>query len=327
LQDVSQNEVDKGTGVKRDNVNYLMVGIVVLAGFILLLGALVMMTGRSGASTAYYTHYRNVTGLRYGAPVFYEGYRIGQVSAITPEHDPGATGVRSTRYKIELAVRRDWPIPKDSLAHLTSTGLLADVAIGITEGSSKDAAAANSELAGVESSDIFAAMNELAGQLTDLTRNQIAPLIKNLSQHVDSIASVIDKNTPELVAQSHALLTRLNAASDSLNDVLKPDNRAAIGAILANVRDMSKELRGTQAKLDDALAQLDSIAKENRPGVRESVDNLRSILAALSGRIDSITQHLEVASRNFDEFAREVRKSPNRILLSPKADSVEEDNQ
>jgi len=72
---------------------------------------------------------------------------------------------------------------------------------------------------------------------------------------------------------------------------------------------------------------LDSIAKENRPGVRESVDNLRSILAALSGRIDSITQHLEVASRNFDEFAREVRKSPNRILLSPKADSVEEDNQ
>src|SRR5882724_5950436 len=71
--------------VKRDNVNYLMVGIVVLAGFVLLLVALFIMTGRSGASTAYYTHYRNVTGLRYGAPVFYEGYRIGQVSAITPE--------------------------------------------------------------------------------------------------------------------------------------------------------------------------------------------------------------------------------------------------
>ena len=28
-----------------------------------------------------------------------------------------------------------------------------------------------------------------------------------------------------------------------------------------------------------------------------------------------------------DEFAREVRKSPNRILLSPKADNVEEENQ
>jgi phospholipid/cholesterol/gamma-HCH transport system substrate-binding protein len=313
--------------VKRDNVNYLMVGIVVAVGFLILLVALVMITGRSGASTAYYTHYRNVTGLRYGAPVFYEGYRIGQVASITPERSAGADGTRSTRYKIELAVRRDWPIPKDSLARLTSTGLLADVAIGITEGSSKDAAAPNSELAGVESSDIFAAVNELAAQLTDLTRNQIAPLIKNLSQHVDSIASVIDKNTPELVAQSHALLTRLNNASDSLNDILKADNRASIAAILGNVRDTTKELRGTQAKLDETLAQLNGIAKENRPGVRDSVDNLRAVLSALSGRMDSISQHLEGASRNFDEFAREVRKSPNRILLSPKADNVEEENQ
>ena len=313
--------------MKRDNVNYLMVGIVVAVGFVILLAALVMITGRSGAATAYYTHYRNVTGLRYGAPVFYEGYRIGQVASITPERGAGPDGVRNTRYKIELAVRRDWPIPKDSLAHLTSTGLLADVAIGITEGSSKDAAAANSELTGVESSDIFAAMNELAGQLTDLTRNQIAPLIKNLSQHVDSIASALDKGTPELVAQSRALLTRLNNASDSLNDILKSDNRAAIAAILGNVRDMTKELRGTQAKLDEALAQLNGIARENRPGVRDSVDNLRSVLSALSGRMDSISQHLEGASRNFDEFAREVRKSPNRILLSPKADNVEEENQ
>jgi phospholipid/cholesterol/gamma-HCH transport system substrate-binding protein len=313
--------------VKRDNVNYLMVGIVVAVGFVILLAALVMITGRSGASTAYYTHYRNVSGLRYGAPVFYEGYRIGQVASISPERGAGADGARSTRYKVELAVRRDWPIPKDSLAHMTSTGLLADVAVGITEGSSKEVAAPGSELAGVEASDIFSALNELAGQLTELTRNQIAPLIKNLSQHVDSIASVIDKNTPELVAQSHALLMRLNSASESLNDILKPDNRSAIAAILGNVRDISKELRSTQSKLDDMLGQLDSIAKENRPGVRDSVDNLRSILSALSGRIDSITQHLEVASRNFDEFAREVRKSPNRILLSPKADNVEEENQ
>jgi len=31
--------------------------------------------------------------------------------------------------------------------------------------------------------------------------------VKSLSQHVDSIASVLDQNTPELVAQSRALLS------------------------------------------------------------------------------------------------------------------------
>lgn len=308
--------------MKRDNVNYVLVGGVVVAAFVLLMVALAMISGRSGASTDYYTHYRNVTGLRFGAPVFYEGFRIGQVSKIIPER-----GDKGTSYKIDLDVRKDWPIPKDSIAHLTSTGLLADVAIGISEGVSKDPAAPGTELKGSENADIFSAMNELATQITTLTRDQIAPLIKNLSQHVDSIASVIDKNTPELVEQSRVLLTRLNAASESMNDVLKPENRKALASILSNTRDLTHELQATQQKLDDALGQLDAIAKENRPGVRQAVDDLRSVLASLSGRVDSIMQHLEVASRNFDEFAREVRKSPNRLLISPKADKLQENDQ
>jgi len=306
--------------VKRDGVNYVLVGTVVAAAFVVLLVALAMITGRSGASTAYFTHYRNVTGLRYGAPVFYQGYRIGQVGVITPER---GTAGGDTRYKVELSVRRDWPIPKDSVARLTSTGLLADVAIGISEGSSKDVAAPGSELKGTENADIFAAVNELAAQLTELTRDQIAPLIKNLSQHVDSIASVIDKNTPELVEQSKELLHRLNNASDSINDVLKPQNRVAITATLGNVQTLSHDLLATQNQLKDSLEQLDSMLRENRPGVRDAVADLRATLSALSARIDSITQHLAIASRNFDEFSHEIRKHPNALLVSPKADKVE----
>jgi phospholipid/cholesterol/gamma-HCH transport system substrate-binding protein len=300
----------------------VLVGAIVAAAFVLLLVALVLITGRGGASADYFTHYRNVTGLRFGAPVFYEGYRIGQVGTITPQRDAGGT-----RYKVELSVRSDWKIPKDSPARLTSTGLLADVAIGISEGKSKETAAPGSELVGVENADIFTAVNELAAQLTQLTRDEIAPLIRNLSRHVDSIASVVDKNTPELVEQSRMLLHRLNDASTALNDVLKPQNREAIAATLGNVRELSKDLLATQAQLRDALEQIDSVLRENRPGVRDVVSDLRSTMAALSARIDSITQHLAVASRNFDEFSREIRKHPNSLLLAPKADAVEEDNQ
>jgi len=309
--------------VKRDSVNYVLVGSVVVVAFVLLIVALALITGRSGVSTSYYTHYHNVTGLRYGAPVFYEGYRIGQVGAIEPEHNVRADGERAIRYKVELDVRRDWPIPKDSVARLSATGLLADVAIGISEGSSKEVALPGSELKGTELVDIFSAVNELASQLTELTRDQIAPLIKNLSQHVDSIASVLDKNTPELVEQSKQLLHRLNSASDSLDDLLKQENRAAVSAILVNVRDLSHDLRATQDQLKDVLEQVDSIVRENRPGVRDAVSDLRATLAALSGRIDSITQHLAVASRNFDEFSHEIRKHPNSLLLAPKADKLE----
>jgi len=306
--------------MKRDSVNYVLVGALVLIAGIALLVALAMITGRGGASAAYFTHYKNVTGLRYGAPVFYQGYRIGQVGAIAPER-----GKDGTRYKVELDVRRDWPIPKDSVAHLTATGLLADVAVGISEGKDRAIAAPGAELASAENADIFSAMNELAGQISGLTQNQITPLVQTLTKRVDSITGAIDKGAPDIVAQSQRLLTRLNRVSDSLDDMLKPDNRAAIAGILANTQQITQQLRETQQKLDDAIGQMSAIARENRPGIRDSVTDLRAVLEALSGRMDSISQHMEAASRNFDEFSREVRKNPNRLLISPKPDKVEEE--
>ena len=87
----------RGRLVKRDTVNYTLVGAVVLAAIVLLLVGLALITGRSGATTGYLVRYHNVTGLRYGAPVFYQGYRIGQVAGITPERT-----AEGTRYKVEL---------------------------------------------------------------------------------------------------------------------------------------------------------------------------------------------------------------------------------
>jgi phospholipid/cholesterol/gamma-HCH transport system substrate-binding protein len=308
--------------VKTDTVNYTLVGAVVLAAIVLLLFGLVLITGRSGAMTGYVVHYRNVTGLRYGAPVFYQGYRIGEVGGLKPERTADGT-----RYKIELAIQHDWPIPKDSIARLQSSGLLADVSIGIREGASREMLPEGGELKGEENADLFAAMNELAGQISELTRNQISPLISTLAQRVDSITGTIDKSTPEVMEQTRALLQRLNNASDSLNDVLKPENRAAVGAILGEVSKLSTELRKTRETLDSALGEIAGIAKENRPDVRRAVEDLSSVLEALSTRMDVITHHLESSSRNLDEFSREIRKHPNRLILAPKADKLEEEPQ
>jgi len=305
--------------VRRDTINYTLVGAVVLAAIVLLLVGLALITGRSGATTGYIVHYRNVTGLRYGAPVFYQGYRVGQVSGITPER--GADG---TRYKVDLSIRRDWPIPTDSPARLQSTGLLADVSVGISEGVAKEVLPPGGELKGIEGADIFAAMNELAGQISELTRNQITPLIHTLSQRVDSITGAIDERTPQILDQTRSMLQRLNVAADSLNDVLKPENRAEVGKILNQVAELSTELRKTRETLDQALGEIATIAKENRPDVRASVQDLASVLEALSSRMDVITHHLESSSRNLDEFSREIRSHPNRLIIAPKADKVEE---
>ncbi|MFA7321694.1 MAG: MlaD family protein [Dokdonella sp.] len=306
--------------MKRDTINYVAVGAVVLVAIVLLLVGLALITGRSGASTDYLVHYRNVTGLRYGAPVFYEGYRIGEVAAIEPERSS-----EGTRYKVTVSVKRDWTIPVDSVARLQSSGLLADMSIGIKEGASKQMLARGAEISGAENADIFAAVGELAGQVSALTREQITPMVARLSKRVDSIAGSLDHNTPEILGQAQTLLGKLNDASGALDDLLKPQNRAAVASILGNVQGLSGELRETRKTLDQTVGELADIARENRGDIRGAMTDLATVMASLSSRMDVITHHLESATRNLDEFSREIRRNPGQLLRSPEPDKLEDD--
>lgn len=308
--------------MKRDTINYVMVGAVVSAALVLLLVGLALITGRSGASAEYFVHYRNVTGLRYGAPVFYEGYRIGDVGDIEPERN-----ANGTRYKVTLAVKRDWTIPKDSVARLQASGLLADMSIGIKEGASKQVLVAGGEINGAENADIFAAVGELAGQVSTLTREQISPMIALLSQRVESITGSLDTSAPEILGSAQTLLGKLNGASDALDDLLKPQNRAAVAGILGNVQGLSGELRETRKTLDQTVGELADIARENRGDIRGAVTDLATVMASLSSRMDVITHHLESATRNLDEFSREIRRNPGQLLRSPEPDKLEDDGQ
>ncbi len=303
--------------MKRDTINYTLVGVFVLAALALLLIALVVITGRSGRTHAYYVDYKNVTGLGVGAPVFYEGYRIGQVEDIVPQRKDN-----KTRYNVEIAVRRDWPLPDDSLAQLASAGLLADVAIAIREGASTKMLKPGGRLKGREAADVFNALNELAGEVTHLTRTQVTPLVRLLTKRIDSISGTVDENAPEIIKQFRDLLIRLNRVAEGVDQVVGPQNRKAIDATLSNLAEVTGELKGTQAKLDNAMTEIEGMAVENRPAVRQAVQDMAQITSALSRRIDAISHNLEASSRNIQELSRELRKNPNRLLRTPAADDV-----
>jgi phospholipid/cholesterol/gamma-HCH transport system substrate-binding protein len=304
--------------MKRDRINYVLVGAGVLVALGLLLATLFAITGRGGAQTSYFVYYDNVTGLAFGAPVFYEGYRIGQVDAITPERNG------KTRYRVDLDVRKDWPIPNDSVARLQSSGLLADMSIGIREGQSPQMLAPGSEIKGLGGGDLFGAMNDLAGELTVLTRDRIRPLIDTLAERIDSITGTVDENLPEIVAQTRELMVKLNRAAEGVEKIVGAPNQEAIASTLADIRQVADELDETKARADALLSSLNATVEENRPEIRQTVLDLQQTVTAIATRIDAITHHLESSSRNIDEFSREIRRNPNRLLFTPKADDVEE---
>ena len=304
--------------MKRDNVNYLLVGAAVVVAFALLLATLVVITGSRGGSVGYHAYFDNVTGVRLGAPVLYQGFRIGQVADIVPERESG------TRYRVELAVRKDWPIPADSVAQLQASGLLADVRVAIRGGASTAMLAPDAELASEPGGDVFAAMNDLADELTVLTRDRIRPLVETLATRIDSITGSIDSGLPSLVSESSALLARLNQAADNVNQLLGHDNRQAVGTTLRDLQTVAADLKETQMQTRALIVTLNETLGENRPEIRQVVVDLERAVSTIAQRMDSVAHHLDSSSRNFVEFSREIRRNPNRLLFSPSADDVEE---
>ena len=68
-----------------------------------------VLTGRTGAVDHYYTVYDNVTGVKFGTQVIYEGYPIGQVEQVTPEARAGRM-----EFRVDFTIKKDWRIPEDS---------------------------------------------------------------------------------------------------------------------------------------------------------------------------------------------------------------------
>jgi phospholipid/cholesterol/gamma-HCH transport system substrate-binding protein len=252
----------------------------------------------------------------------YQGYRIGQIEAITPEQNAG-----KTRFRVDFSVNRGWQIPKDSIAAMISSGLLSDVFIGISEGPGPELLNPGAELIGRESADIFAAVGALAGEITELTQNKISPLIEKVGNSVDVISGKLESGGPMLVDDAVRLIKQLNRGADSVNELLGVRNRGNVEALLASSADaagdakkLAHELLSTRTQLSELLNKLDTTLSTTAPDLQASMDDLRTTLATLAQRVDAITYNLESASRHFDEFGREIRKQPNRLLFNPNQD-------
>ena len=311
--------------MKRDTVNYFAVGAVVIGALALLIVILFRITGSSGASDDYHVYYSQVAGLKYGTPVYFEGYRVGQVGAVEPVHD----GSR-TQFRVTLEVEEGWPIPNDSVAQVASSGLLSDMFIYIEQGESGTVYAPGAEIPGAESADIFAALGDLAEEVQALADGEIVPLIRMLSERVDVITNDIQSGTPEVLEKVRTITANLETSSESLNQLLGESNRDRVASTLANLDEASQstallteELRATRAELDEALVQIQDIVVENRPEVRRMVQQLELTVQELAVRLDDISFNLDEASRNFNEFTRAIRNKPNRLLFTPADDEVE----
>jgi len=320
--------------MKRENINYFVVGsfvIVMLAAFFVVL---YQVTGRTGPTEHYFVMYSNVTGVKYGTLVLYEGYQIGQVEQIKPVREAG-----KTKYQLSLAIQKGWQIPSDSIASMLASGLLSAITIDIKEGESKNFLQPGSYIEGREVANIFSAVNDVAAEIQSLSRETIKPLVENLNSEVDvlsaelqsltneSIRPMIDnlnaKLNQDVLSDMEKLLQKLNQTADRLLLSLNDENQRNLDEFLANMQAASGTLNevifrieDTRAAMNQVLLNVDGVISENQESFKASMTDMQKSLNIISQNINAIVYHMEGSSRNMHELSRQLRENPSLILKS-----------
>tara|TARA_Y100000588_G_scaffold347960_1_gene397152 strand:- start:1082 stop:2032 length:951 start_codon:yes stop_codon:yes gene_type:complete len=306
--------------VKRDNVNYLVVGFFVLIMLGTFFTLMYFVTGRTGPSEHYFVRYKNVSGLKFGTGVFYEGYRVGQIEKIIPV--PSSTGME---YVITLSVARNWEIPEDSVANIMSSGLVSAVRIEITEGRSSVNMVPGGELEGREQLNLLSVLGDVAGELGTLSEDGVMPVLKNLNVRIDEASQRINK---DLVGDAQALIVKLDSSAQQLEKLLVSVNPQKVEKFLTRIDDVAlnvnvliSRIEGTRVQMGETLLALKNLASDNdeevASAIRSANDSMQQALETLTvvnEHVATIMYNVEGSTRQLHEFSRAVRNNPSRLV-------------
>ena len=276
--------------MKKDNINYLVVGIFVFSSMLLLFGMLYQITGQQSGAENYHAVFTRITGIKDGAAVTYGGYQIGQIESVEPMIDAG-----KTRYRLTLNIRGGWQIPDDSVAQIVMPGIVSEKQIEISEGLSPVKLRPGDTIKSDESVDVM-----------------------NL---VSTIGKELEQKMPKMLTDMSSLLGSLNQSAAQMNELLSERNRQHVESMFKNADEASANLVRLASGFDRINRQLDEILQhskaivtDNHEDIRHSVIELRRSMDVVSENIHGVMYNIDASSRNMNEFTRQLRNNPGVVL-------------
>jgi len=323
--------------MKSSKINYLVVGLFVSAMIVVLVVSIAMVTGRTGETDSYYTVYDNVTGVKYGTQVIYEGYPIGQVETVTPTEREGRM-----EFRVDISVTQGWRLPEDSQIEIAAPSLLSAVALQIHAGVSSDSLKSGDRVNSRAATSVFGAVSSLAEQVTVSIEKDVKPLIHELTGtvkevkrfisndgnallgNVSNLINDISARVPEVADNIQSFSANIDKASAELRRTVSPENRAALEKVIAEMDQATVNFQDVLKTMDKVLEDVDRLVVDPKEDIETVIGETRYVVESVSRHIDSINQNMEAASRNMNEFSRQIRANPGLLLGgSPQVDQAQ----
>jgi len=284
------------------------VGLLFFAGVGLALWFTFSTTDFGRDEGAYSVRFRNVSQLKEGDVVTYNGVKVGVVTRVQPERDGQRSVVRVT-FSVEDSLRD---------AVLVDAGTEFRVVLGMLGGASLDIRSVGgvpiqqhiiSQAFGLDAAGLSDAFDSLRTMIEE-NRKGITQAIGAFGAAMEEIRGLVAENRQVV----NSAITNFDRMADQIADLVQ-DNRETVDAALVNIREMTKQIEAmvkeNREDLKQAIAALPAAVQNFRDAAgrveallaenREDVRTLMRNLAEVAPKIDRIGTNLDLVTTQMAE--------------------------
>lgn len=277
-------------------------GIIITISTIILLIFLIGISGLEcfNSDKKYLARFNYTSGLEIGSIIRFGGMKVGTVEEMKICEDD------NSKIEFVLTVDENVPIKTNSIATITSIGIMGESHINISTGHPDSSLLPPGSM--LTCKDVLPLMQlmEPIGQITDNINESVVELKKMLGQDTrDELQSVL-KNLNTLLSTNQTnmneMMANLNAASIELStlssrmDAIVESNQETISQSLEN--------------LDETLIRTRSMM-QNLANMIEHVDN---IIVNKGYHLSEIIENLDQTTSNLEEFSRSIKEQPWQMI-------------
>jgi phospholipid/cholesterol/gamma-HCH transport system substrate-binding protein len=243
-----------------------------------------------------YAQYENVASLSVSSPIIINGLQVGVVKDIYFMDD-------LQTIEVEMNIEKDYKIPKDAEAVITSLSIMGGTAIKLKYNSicnGPDCAQSGDQLKGRVASTLesfigqpeeldpyFDGIKKNIGPITDTLKNRLSDPNSDdaISKSIRDIAVVLE-NLKNATANMNRMMV---ANSKPLNGVLKNAEN-----ITENLTESNQNIKGIMQNADSLTANLADLELEKTlNGANAAIASLNKTMASADQAVSQLTQLLE----------------------------------
>lgn len=260
--------------MKKNRISHeAKIGIVALISIIVFIWIFNFLKGKNlfSSSATYYAVYEKVNGLTESNPVEVNGYKVGVVQSVR-FIDPV-----SGRLLVTFKVKKDFKLPVNTVAEITTATLIAGMKIQFVYGEGPGFYTSGDTIPG-----------RLAVSILDMLEDEFVPLKDKITGLLTSIDSTIN-SLNEIMDPEFRKNVRSGIAS--LSNTAKNINDADLRGTLDNIDKFTDMLAENSGRLSSAFSSLGSVADTLASAdIYNSINNLKSSLEKTSKLLDNLNE-------------------------------------